>query len=372
MKTILQVVASFLLFSTAILGVSVAVTALPARNLPIEILETPRKSFAGEALKALLESDSLRLAERPQMIILGASGAQEAYRPQVLEPKVPPFQVNNLAIGAANVSEMNQALDHCLKALPDAIEMKSALLLGVSYPVFVPDQVRWQHPDFVSPAIVASGLFVSDLKREAQRSPAILDSENPVFQLMPASLLSLAKQRCAIWHQLNGKIPSSPGDPVTSWEGWNWRLSRKMGGDRSEFQKREKKHKGNNDVLAPREQMNWLTNYMGPAGGKLPSEQFTILVDLIGNARRAGLLVIVADMPLPSWHRRESPFVAPYRAALKDALGNFESDTGVSFVDLSGDISDADFRDSIHPAAASVEQWTDSLAEKLTPAAIAR
>jgi hypothetical protein len=348
------------------------VIAPPQRKLPIEILETPRKSFAGEALKALLESDNFRLAERPQMIILGASGAQEAYRPAVLEPKVGPFQVSNLAIGAANISEMNQALDHCLKALPAVVERKSTLLLGLSYPVFVPDQVRWQHPEFVSPAIVASGIFISDLKREALRSPTILDSENPVFKLLPAPLLSLAKQRCSIWHQWNERLPVSLGEPVTSWGGWNWRLPKKQGGDRSRFQKRERKQKENQQNLDPRKQMDWLTSYMGPAGFDLPAEQFTALIHLIERARGAGMRVIAADMPLPSWHRADSPYVAPYRTALGKALINFKDDPGVSFIDMSGDIPDTGFRDSIHPAATSLEQWTDHLSEKMVPTAISQ
>jgi len=369
-KTVLQIVISFLLFSTALLGISLIVLDSPPKNLPVEILETPRKSFAGEALKALLESDNLRLAEKPQMIVLGASGAQEAFRPEVLGPKVAPIQVSNFAIGAANISEMNQALDHCLKALPASVERQSTLLLGLSYPVFVPDQVRWQHPEFVSPAIVASGIFISDLKREALRSPTVLDSENIVFKLLPGPVLSLAKQRCAIWHQWEGKLPVNPGKPVTSWEGWSWRLSKKHGGDRSKFQRKEKKRTEDQTHTDPHQQMDWLTNYMSPAGFDLSGEQFTALVHLVGKARKAGMRVILTDMPLPSWHRAESPYVAPYRTALDKTVIEFKDDPDVFFVDMSGDISDTGFRDSIHPSATSVEEWTDRLVGKLEPAAI--
>jgi hypothetical protein len=362
-KTIIITFLLFLVFSTLLIGVVGIGTGFPSSGLPVEVLQDPRTSFSDEALRTILESDKLRLASNPQLLILGSSAAQEAYRPGELQPDLPFYQVNNLAIGGANIGEIRETFLHCIKAMPTGICGDSAILIALSYPLFAPDETRWKHPEFVSPAIVASGLFISDLKREAMRNPLVLDSGNPVFKVLPGTLVSLGKWRCAFWADFRRIHPEHPGDALSKWKGWKWRLRKRHAGDQSLFLKRRKPEK--RELPSPREQMEWLSDYMGSEPGVLVPEQFDCLSGLICAIRSDGLKVFIVDMPLPSWHRTESPYVGPYRERLRETLAPFRADKGVVFIDLSESADDNGFRDSIHPAVANRRVWSSTLAEEL-------
>jgi len=80
------------------------------------------------------------------------------------------------------------------------------------------------------------------------------------------------------------------------------------------------------------------------------------------------MAVAVVDMPLPSWHRAGSAFVAPYREKLAAALVEFAGDKEVSFVDLSTSAADDGFRDSIHPSVDARQAWCERLAIALSEA----
>lgn len=365
MKTILQTSLLYLVFSTLAIGVAGWWAGFPENELPVEVLQDPRTSFSDEALRAILESDALRKAAAPQLIVLGASGAQEAYPPAELQPFLSELQANNLAIGAANLGEMREVFEHCRKAIPKRVAVDSVVVLGLSYPLFVADEVRWRNPEFVSPDIIASGLYLSDLKRESRRSPLFLDSANPVFKILPGPLLSLAKSRALFWSDFGRAHREHPADPLLEWQGWRWRLPKRHAGDRNLFPDRERRPSKASQT--PREQMDWLTAYMGSEPGVLVPQQFEAFEKLVHEIRDSGMRVVVVDMPLPSWHRASSPFVAPYRERLAAGFVAFDGDPAVSFLDLSASSPDEAFRDSIHPAAAARPEWCDRLASSLRP-----
>lgn len=335
---------------------------VPAAELPIEVLKHPRTSFTDEAMNVILQSSNLQHAQKPQLIILGASGAQEAWIPSELQPKLPALQVSNLAIGAANITEMDQALDHCLRFMPPHIAQESWLLLGLSYPLFVPDEIRWQMVGLISPELIAAGIAVTDLEREAMRSPMACDVKNPVFKSLPLPLLSIARKHCAYLYELCPDFPVNPGENVLKIKNWRWQLPAALAGDASQFPPPPPPLTWYD---TPRGQMDWLTRYMGTT--QLQPQQFQQLRVLINKARGAGLRIAIADMPLPTWHRAESPFAISSRAALEKAITGFLPADGVYLIDLSAEIPDDEFRDSIHPAEQIKERWTSSLARKLQP-----
>lgn len=362
MKTILLTAAFYLVLSAAVTAVIGFVSGVPLPRLPVEVMRQPRTSFTDEAMHVILDSPAFRQAAIPQMIILGASGAQEAWRPADLQPKVPSFQVSNLALGAANVSEVRQALDYSLKFLPAEVRGQSVLVLGLSYPLFVPDEVRWRHPAFVSPSIVAAGIYISDIQREAMRSPWCCDSNHPLFRMLPVGLHEAAMRRAAVWYQLSAALPVNPGEWLVKPKEWRWRLPDSLVGDSGRF---AAPVPAPLTEFTPRHQMHWLTDYMGGGEAGLQPGQFLQLKALLDRADRAGMRVIVADMPLPSWHRNESPYHAPYRQLLHQVLASRSGAQAVIFADLSQSISDEDFRDSIHPTEQSKERWIQVLAKHL-------
>lgn len=362
MRHAVGILLGWVLVSSLGLGVIVLCYGWPRTSLPVEVLKQPRTSFRDEALRAIFESRHLARARSPLLIILGASVAQEAFTPSALQPHVSGQRVNNLAVGAANITEMEQTFDLVLKFAPHRILQESTLVLAVSYPGFVTDQRRWTHPDFVSQSLVARGLVISDIAREAIRSPLLLDPRNLVFKLTPGPLLNVVQQRLAILLPLVKLLPLNLADPLLKWPGWRFNpLSFVNKAAQSDLPPAPKPSK----VYTPREQMDWLTDYMGRADRVLPPEQFLFLESLIARARRAGLKVVVVNLPLPSWHIAEGPFYQQYRKRIADMMEGLSGDQGVRFVDMIASIPDENFRDSVHPTPETVVEWATILGEKL-------
>jgi len=354
MKPLAMIAFSWLVCMTAAVMGCVAIFGWPDAHLPVEVLKLPRTSFRDEALRAIFETRALAKPDGPLLLILGASASQEGYRPAVLQPLLPGFSVNNLAIGAANVTEIDQVLDLALKSARPAGLRGSELVLGLSYPVFVRDARRWTHPQFVGAEMIERGELVSDIVKEAARCPPMLDPGNVVFRRTPALVSESLRGCLAPLLPLLLRITDHPADRVLASRRWRYKLpSHRETAAPTAAPARE---------FDARQQMDWLTDYMGEEGNRMPKEQFATLQRVIAKARAAGMRVTAVSLPLPTWHRSGSPYHSAYEAALREALRESSGDAGVRLVDLSSSASDASFRDTCHPRPEAAAAWSAALA----------
>jgi len=366
MKSIGLVAFSAILVSSLMLGIITFFFGWPYSQLPVETLSHPRKSFADEARRAIFHSSSLAKADKPMILVLGASAPQEAYLPTAIQALAPGYIASNLGIGGANISELDQVFDFVLKAAPPQVLRESFLVLTFSYGIFVPDAARWSNKIFVPRDIVEAGIFISDIEREALRCPSICNPESSFFKLVPHWLLAITKKRYEVILQLTPHLPVHLGDRLLRWNGWRY-------DPRYPGKSKRANEKQPEVVLPPPEpelvlakrQMDFITGYMGPPPGVLRDEQFERLAVLLNKAHAAGLHTVVVDMPLPSWHRAESPFFAPYESKLAAFLAPFVDTGKVRYIRQSDAIPDDEFRDSIHPKAEAANHWTKTLVDQL-------
>jgi hypothetical protein len=336
----------------------VAIFGWPDAHLPVEVLTLPRTSFRDEALRAIFETRTLAKSGRPLLLILGASAAQEGYRPAVLQPLLPAYSVNNLCMGGANVTEMDQVLDLALKSARPAALRGSELVLGLSFPVFVRDARRWTNQDFVGAEMIERGVLVSDIVKEASRCPPLLDPCNPVFRRTPAPVSESLRGCLATLLPLLLRITDHPADRVLA--SWRWRY--KLPPHRDPAPATAAPAWGGN---ARQQDVDWLIDYMGETGNRLPEEQFVVLQRVIAKARAVGMRVTAVSVPLPTWHKSGSPYHGAYEVALREAMGEWAGDPGVRLVDLSSSASDASFRDNCHPRPEAAAAWSAALAEAI-------
>jgi hypothetical protein len=354
-------------FATLLIqGAVVATAGRPVVPWPIEVLSHPRVSFAEEARRAIFFTPNLAKTERSMILIVGASAAQEGFQPAIARAEAPDLLIHNLSLGGANISEADQIIDIAINATPAQIIRRSVLVLAVSYPMFVPDNKRWSDPDFVPPDAIADGKILSDIQREAMRCSSICDPTSLLSKYAPEWLISLSRNRYAVYLGLVPRLPAHLTDPILKWKIWRYDPRR------NPESKKAKKLPGNPSpvtdepylVMAYR-QMDFLTKYMGQPEGVLQDEQFDKLRMLIDKASGAGFRVVVLDMPLPSWHRAKSPFFSPYETKLRNVLASYTSEGAIDFVSLVDAIADDDFRDSIHPKADAANHWARTLTERL-------
>lgn len=362
MKTFAAIGFFWVLASSLFLGLIVCFYGWPSSKLPVEVLRHPRTTFRDEALRAIFESRNLSKASEPLLIIMGASVAQEAFPPNALQKKVPTLLANNFAVGASNVTQMAQIYELVAKSTPPPVLKKSTIVFALTYALFVPDSRRWSNPYLVPPSAVKSGVLISDIKREAMRAQPVLDPTSPVFQMMPPWLIQMAQQRLAILLPLAEKLPVHIADSVLQWPGWKFDPRIQLGlvppvGPNQET--------ASTKELTPHEVMDWITNYMGLPSGVLPDEQFRCFSELILRAHAAGLHVVVVNLPMPTWHAKESPFYAPYREKLQATISPFLKDGTVNYIDLVHSLPDDKFRDGTHPKPEAVELWVKLFVDRL-------
>jgi hypothetical protein len=366
MKSLGLVAVFAVLISSLMLAIIAIVFGWPHSRLPVETLSHPRNSFADEARRAIFHSPSLAKSEKPMILILGASAPQEAYLPSAIQALAPAFNASNLGVGGANISELDQVLDLVLKAARPQVLKESILVLTFSYGIFVPDAVRWSDKHFVPHDIVDSGILISDIEREAIRCPNICNPESVFFKFSPHWLLAAAKKRYEVLLHLVPRLPVHPGDRLLRWNVWRSDPRSLLKSKRSETAPPEVKQVApESEHIQARRQMDFITKYMGPPSGVLHDEQFDRLVGLLNKAHAAGLRIVVLDMPLPSWHSKESPFFAPYENKLQAVLSPFLESGKVRYVRQFDAIPDDEFRDSIHPKAEAAHHWTKVLVDQL-------
>ena len=362
----LVIVFAFLSSLTIQVGIAIAY-GLPKVPWPIEVLSHPRVSFAEEARRAIFYTPGLSKSDQPTLIVAGASSAQEGFQPRIMQTVVPHLLTHNLAMGGANISEVDQIIDHALKSeLRTDILSNSLLVLAVSYAMFVPDEKRWRDPIFVPPAAIIQEQVQTDVEREALRCPNACDRDSAFYKMAPRWMVSLAKLRYVLFLPVVQHLPPHPGDPILENSIWKQDLLNLIEPP-SSVSSAEKEPSPNSEsyLVKAHRQMDFLTEYMGKPEGVLHSEQFEKLNELIKKIRGHGMRVAVVDMPLPSWHREKSPFFVPYREKLSASLALHTEDKGVVLVDMASAIPDDEFRDSVHPKAEAAEHWAKVLVESL-------
>lgn len=367
MRYLAQTAFFAILASVLIQALVVIAYGRPSIPWPVEVLSHPRVSFAEEARRAIFYSPQLSKSSKPMFIIAGASAAQEGFHPEVMQTVAPNLLAHNLSIGGANITEVDQIVDHALKSEPRIeIMNNSVFVLAVSYAMFVPDQKRWRDPIFVPPEAIKQSKILTDIERESLRCPYACNSESFFFRMAPGWLVKLAKERYTFFLPIIRRLPVHPGDPLVRKGIWK-QDPRKL------HKLRSSKKEPANAPTAPPEpylvmahrQMDFITEYMGQPRGVLQDEQFEKLDALIKKVRSRGLRVMIIDMPLPSWHREKSPFFAPYQVKLRAALAPHLENRAVEFVNLATAIPDDEFRDSVHPKAEAAMHWAKVLAEQL-------
>jgi len=358
----------FAVLATALIQIGIVVVyGWPTIPWPVEVLTHPRVSFAEEARRAIFYSSGLAKSRQPMIVIAGASAAQEGYQPGIARTVAPNFLVHNFSMGGANLSEVDQIIDHALKAAPPSEIMdQSLLVLAVSYPMFVPDQKRWRDPIFVPPDAIKQGEVLTDVEREAMRCPGACNPGSQFFKIAPGWLVALAKERYTLLLPIVRHLPVHLGDPLLRKKIWR-QDPRKLLEPRSSKKSASETPKVPPEpylVMAHR-QMDFLTQYMGQPQGVLHDEQFEKLKALVNKVYSYGFRVVVVDMPLPSWHREKSPFFAPYQTKLRATLASHLDSQTVEFVSLADAIPDDEFRDSVHPKAEAANHWARVLIEHL-------
>ena len=320
-------------------------------------LVNQEKLLSDQAKLIIFGSWRLSSTQKPKIIILGASGAQEAYRPQEIACLARGYEVHNLCIGASNITQLDEILDHVLISTPPEVLKRSILVVGVIYSLFTPDSIRWRAGDYekviLNPQDIATDIYREELRcrllfRTLRRAPSLLPYwavnalKNYYWSILPQDL----------------RLPAHLADPIIA----------RMALPAPAASKKKPKKSG------PPSHYNAFDSAIrkvGVSGTQLPEEQFAKLASMLRKAAGHGLRPVVVNMPLPSMHLARLPYLQSYHHLLDLYLGPLVQAGLIQYMELQDDAPDAEFRDTAHPVEAATVRWAQTLVERmnLRPAA---
>ena len=298
--------------------------------------------YHSEPRAVVLGRAPLRLPGR-QIALLGASNVEVPFPTAALRPLLPGWRIHNLGLGNANAHEVAEVADLLLERVPPAQRSDLTVVIGIWYGLFIADERRWKGR---LTDIEVEGLRYGIYRRsEAGLLPVVAPSwvDYASFALRPLLAVEVAlKNRLGRWRQRIGSGPRDLNAPPLN-------------------------------ATEREDALRFWAEQVGTPGGRLDDAQFARLLAMVRRLSGAGARMILLDLPLPSWHRAQSPSFADYEQRKRPWLSSATALPGVTYRNLQALGDDADFYDEVHPRPPAREKWVRSLAEILTerPAASA-
>jgi len=301
------------------------------------------------------------LRQKRNVIVLGTSNSVQGFRPEVLGREFPDFSIHNMALNGTNVTETRLAVDLANASMPPRLARQTIYVCGVWYGLFVDNAQRDKMQGFFQRFRNGIQGGEAGLKPELVRwSPLAITFDDPVFIKHPVLFGSLSV----------GMRPYLEIDRIKSIV---WGLDRAKG--RTVLQS-ALKGRWDLSAIMPQtpplafnleddKELNYWISYMGVHDGELNEEQFDELTTLTRHIADGGAYVILVDMPLPEWHKRQSKEDASYRRLLAMRLPALTASKHVAFVSLED--TSLEFADSVHPLFEAIPVWSEELAKHIRP-----
>lgn len=370
MKPLLLIAGFLLAINAAVMG-GIGLVMRPAVPQPIHAHRPVGRQSSIEEIRlaALLDTAELSRADRPQLIVLGASVPAEAYPPALLQSKLPGFTASNLAMPATTMTEILQLFDEVRWALPPQVLRESVLLLGINWVALTPDVLRYPSNATSNPAWWAPPTLMTYVHQAANRCPPILGIRHPLRAVLPRWLVLAGKQRLRVWGRLREMLSAHPGEWLSQRGRWRFQ-TRAMRLERERHEAAFPKPRPIQEWLmglSVEEQTRFMITQKSKAGPLLDQHHFDNLSRLLDEATSTGMTVVIVDLPLHSDHRRHFPALAEYQSRLGEVVASHTGHDQVHMIDLTEALPDETFKDLFHATTDHVEDWVDLLIDRLKP-----
>jgi hypothetical protein len=325
-----------------------ATMGIAGSRWPLEVLRDPRPSFTGEARRALLLAPRLAEAKRPVILVVGASNAQEGFRPAHVSRLAPEYDSANLAIAAANMTEVEQIVRSAIRWTPPEVRKQSVIVLSLTYPMFSPDSVRWFNQTFVPASDIAAGKPRTDIDRAFERCTFLSALHEISGTDAPRPFEHLLAEHYSGYQSVSEHLPKGLVEgSLPAKRLWSYNVVRRLYGSPSPPKK------------AAKDQLDFIADlYFGGARqGVSYDEQLGKLRRIIGLASSAGMRTVVVNMPLTSWHVRGMPASSEFNARLRLLMESPDIAGSAQYLDMERMAGDDEFRDSVHPKPSRGIEW---------------
>jgi len=269
------------------------------------------------------------------LFLVGSSNVREGFRPNIINGRLPGFTVHNVAIGASNIAQVYESVQYVNHFLSPVGRRNAVYVVGIWYGQFVSNQKRW------------GSIGLTDLDLELRKFH--------LFKVNDYELKALAMPRSMEVNYMRLFLPLIAAKRLMIYAtGTQIRAP----------------YTGAVDANYKAESMKFWRNYMGAADCSAYAQQFEYLNRLSALIRNTGGKLVLVDMPLPTWHKRQSPYERLFQNLKQTYIEPLVSSQHVSYIEMQTLDSDDDFYDSAHPKAATAVRWSSALANSLKTRAV--
>lgn len=314
---------------------------LPWKPTPFDTIAatTSEKGWVNEARYFILNKDEFE-TPKPRVVVMGASTARDPFRPDVMQAELPGWTVANASLSGAPVDEISDSVDLYYQEQQGHEHGKTVFVFALSYLQLLPSPPNVENP--LGAEAKRGGLYYRHEGRLTARYPEPAEElVEAVFR--PQAIVGSWPRRLFSAIFVNPDLPMikdrvdvlRPKDPFSRWTEYI--------GEQRDL----------NVVVVPADvRQALLEQRLALSGGDkpLPPDQFAALDHMIAKIRVHGDAVVIADLPLPVWHREGVPVMdQSYRAGVDRVLARFANDPDVAQVSLRAFDGDNNFFDSSHP-----------------------
>lgn len=280
-----------------------------------------------------------------KVIMVGASNVGNGFRATMVQPLMRCSKVSNLGVGGTNISQVTQIIDLVHEVQDGATRKLNTFVIGAWYGMFVDSDVRYNDVD--------RHRGDTDIDIERYRYGFARRTADGSVNLVPAGWLDegVAAIRPILLLEKAARTMRSVADRLAG-------RSR----DRTEAEREVA-------VMTEKQKQDALVYWRQGMGGKdqISQEQVALLIRTVDQLLDAGEQVVLADLPIPAWHRDASPYYPAYQQALQAAVQKFDGRRGFKFMRMSDLDGNEDYSDEVHAKPHLAKVWSTRLAEILNP-----
>jgi hypothetical protein len=280
-----------------------------------------------------------------KVILIGASNTGVGFRQKVVQANLSCANVSNLGMGGANISEIKQVIDLVHEVQNAQVRQLNTFVIGIWFGMFIDSDLRYAEGD--------RNRGETDIDIERYRYGFYRRTPNGPVAVLPPKWLDagvMALRPFLLMEKLARQARA----------GVNFVLTGRTTAQRTDDERERV-------VMSDEEKQKALEYWKESMGGKneISRAQVELLRQTIDTLLNSGEKVVLADLPIPAWHRDASPYQRGYREALTGLLQQFgdrPNFTSLSMDDLDGNL---DYSDEVHAKRHLSDIWSTRLATTL-------
>lgn len=276
---------------------------------------------------------------KDRVYLLGASNTAHGLRPDIIQKRIPGYEVNSLSVMGSNSVEIYKTIELLKQALPAGSSNNNVIVIGLTWALFASEDTRYSKVDL-----------------EKLRYGLYREKPEGIIPIVPPEYIPLASQLLRPYLMISHcfsnvkqaalrAIGKGKDDDVAVWLGQDNLIL---------------------DEKAKAVGLEFVASYIGTKDEKLSDEQIHEFLKTIDIVEREGWKLYIVDLPTPDWIMEESPTFRDYQSRKLEIINYISRKKHVYYLNFQDMDDSSTFVDAAHPKMSAARIWSDRLGRELS------